>query len=314
MILYGPPGTGKTRKLLRDHQDPYIDGKDHRYDLITFHQNYAYEDFVEGIRPVVHEGIVNYEVRPGILRRICERAQKEPTKRFALLIDEINRGNIAKIFGDLITLVEPDKRIRFDASGERAADCGGSEVTLPYSGDRFGVPINVDIIGTMNTADRSIALLDAALRRRFRFEELMPRPDLLKSIPDGKGSEIDLASLLTTLNLRLTHLLHRDQTIGHSYFLEIRNFKDLKQVFAGKILPLLQEAFYNDWERIRLVLADQTVGEGLQLVQVRDQKVEELFPNGASSEIEDGVAFEMVREDEITPDAIRKIYKTVASE
>ena len=294
LILYGPPGTGKTYRLIRHHLPHYADGKEHRYDLVTFHQNYAYEDFVEGIRPVVHKGVVNYEVRPGVLRRICERARKAPTKRFALLIDEINRGNIAKIFGELITLVEPDKRIRFDASGNRAADCTGNEVTLPYSGERFGVPINVDIIGTMNTSDRSIALLDAALRRRFRFEELMPEPNLLKSIPDGEDGEINLASLLKTLNLRLTHLLHRDQTIGHSYFFKIQNFEDLKQVFAGEILPLLQEAFYNDWERIRLVLADQIADKELQLVRVLDQKIEDLFPDGGSSEIGDNVAFEMV--------------------
>ena len=313
LILYGPPGTGKTYRLIRDHLPHYTDGKEHRYDLVTFHQNYAYEDFVEGIRPVVHKGVVNYEVRPGVLRRICERARKAPAKRFALLIDEINRGNIAKIFGELITLVEPDKRIRFDASGDRAADCTGSEVTLPYSGEHFGVPINVDIIGTMNTSDRSIALLDAALRRRFRFEELMPEPNLLKSIPDGESGEIDLASLLETLNLRLTHLLHRDQTIGHSYFFKVQDFEDLKQVFAEEILPLLQEAFYNDWERIRLVLADQAVDEEFQLVRIRNQKVEDLFPRGTSSEIGDGVTFEMVRKDEITPDAIRKIYEEDAS-
>ena len=315
LILYGPPGTGKTYRLIRDHLPHYTDGKEHRYEFVTFHQNYAYEDFIEGIRPdTSQEGTIIYTVQDGVLKRICERARKEPTERFALLIDEINRGNIAKIFGELITLVEPDKRIRLDASGKREADCTGSEVTLPYSRERFGVPINVDIIGTMNTSDRSIALLDAALRRRFRFEELMPEPNLLKSIPDGAGGEIDLVSLLKTLNLRLTYLLHRDQTIGHSYFFKIENFEDLKQVFAGEILPLLQEAFYNDWARIRLVLADQTVDKEFQLVRVQDQKVEDLFPNGAFNEIGDGVAFEMVREDEITPDAIRKIYETETSE
>ena len=314
LILYGPPGTGKTYRLIHHHLPHYTDDKKHRYDLVTFHQNYAYEDFVEGIRPVVHEGAVNYKVLPGVLKRICERARKEPTRRFALLIDEINRGNIAKIFGELITLVELDKRIRCDASGNRVADCTGSEVTLPYSGERFGVPINVDIIGTMNTADRSIALLDAALRRRFRFEELMPESNLLKSVPDGKDGNIDLMNLLKTLNLRLTYLLHRDRTIGHSYFLKIQNFEDLKQVFAEEILPLLQEAFYDDWELIRFVLADQTVNEGLQLVRIRNQKVEDLFPNGASSKIEDGVVYEMVHKDEITPDAIRKIYEMGTSE
>ena len=315
LILYGPSGTGKTYKLLHDHLPRYTDGKEHRYALVTFHQNYAYEDFIEGIRPTTgREGTIIYRVKAGVLKWICDCARQEPTKRFALLIDEINRGNIAKIFGELITLVEPDKRIRFDASGDRAADCTGSEVTLPYSGKRFGVPINVDIIGTMNTSDRSIALLDVALRRRFQFEELMPEPGLLKSIPDGKDGEIDLMSLLKTLNLRLTYLLHRDRTIGHSYFLKIQNFEDLKQVFAEEILPLLQEVFYDDWELIRFVLADQTVNERLQLVRIRNQKVENLFPNGASSKIGNDVTFEMVRRDEITPDAIRKIYEMRTSE
>ena len=149
----------------------YADKEGDRFEFITFHQSYAYEDFVEGIRPVAVNGAVTYEVRHGVLRRLCERARKDPVHRYALFIDEINRGNIAKILGELITLIEGDKRVRFDSDGKKIK---GLEVTLPYSGDRFGVPANVDLISTMNTADRSIALLDTALRRRFRFEELMP--------------------------------------------------------------------------------------------------------------------------------------------
>ena len=202
---------------------------------MTFHQSYAYEDFVEGIRPVAENGAVTYEVRPGVLKRLCDRARRSPEKRFALFIDEINRGNVARVFGELITLVETDKRIRTDASGDRAASCKGLEVTLPYSGERFGVPANVDVIGTMNTADRSIALLDSALRRRFRFEELTPKPELLESIDDGEGNAIDLRQLLQAMNARLSRLLHSDQTLGHSYFYHVKSFDELRRVFAREI-------------------------------------------------------------------------------
>lgn len=310
LILYGPPGTGKTFRLMTDYLPRYKDGGEERFEFVTFHQSYAYEDFVEGIRPNTHQGTVVYEVRPGVLKRICERARKAPDKRFAVFIDEINRGNVAKIFGELISLVEIDKRIRTDSSGRRLHSCRGLEMTLPYSGERFGVPANVDVIGTMNTADRSIALLDSALRRRFRFEELTPQPRLLKTIHDGTGGSVDLQLLLETINTRITHLLHRDQTIGHSYFYKIDTFDELRRVFAREILPLLQEAFYDDWQQIRLVLADQTVDEEFQLVRARVQTAEDLFPGVETAEIGDGASFEIAREDEITPDAIRKVYET----
>jgi 5-methylcytosine-specific restriction protein B len=208
-----------------------------------------------------------------------------------------------------------DKRIRINALGARAADCTGLEVTLPYSGDRFGVPANVDVIGTMNTADRSIALLDTALRRRFQFEQLMPQPRLIFGegdglIPDGAGGVIDLRRLLQTLNGRLSHLLHRDQTIGHSYFYKVRNFTELQRVFAREILPLLQEFFYDDWRQIRLVLADQTVSDPeFQLVRAHHDRAEILFPLADPGEVGDGGSFKMAREDEIAPDSVRKIYE-----
>ncbi len=309
LILYGPPGTGKTYRLKNDYLPRYQDEAGDRFELVTFHQSYAYEDFVEGIRPVTENGSVTYEVRPGVLRRLCDRARRSPDKRFALFIDEINRGNVAKVFGELITLVELDKRIRINASGNRAASCKGLEVTLPYSGERFGVPANVDVIGTMNTADRSIALLDSALRRRFRFEELTPKPELLESIDDGEGNAIDLRQLLQAINARLSRLLHRDQTLGHSYFYHVKSFDELRRVFAREILPFLQEAFYDDWRQIRYVLADQAVEEELQLVRARAQSAAVLFPKADPTEIGDGEAFEIIREDDITPDAIRKIYE-----
>jgi 5-methylcytosine-specific restriction protein B len=309
LILYGPPGTGKTYRLKNDYLPRYQDDDGDRFEFVTFHQSYAYEDFVEGIRPVTKNGAVTYEVRPGVLKRLCDRALRSPDKRFALFIDEINRGNVAKVFGELITLVEVDKRIRIDASGKRAASCKGLEVTLPYSGEPFGVPANVDVIGTMNTADRSIALLDSALRRRFRFEELTPKPELLESIDDGDGNAIDLRQLLQAMNARLSRLLHRDQTLGHSYFYHVKSFDELRRVFAREILPFLQEAFYDDWRQIRYVLADQSVEEELQLVRARTQSAALLFPKADPTEIGDGEAFEVIREDEISPDAIRKIYE-----
>ncbi|ALA18520.1 restriction endonuclease [Chelatococcus sp. CO-6] len=309
LILYGPPGTGKTYRLKNDYLPRYQDEDGDRCEFVTFHQNYAYEDFVEGIRPVTKNGAITYEVRPGVLKRLCDRARRSPDKRFALFIDEINRGNVAKVFGELITLVEVDKRIRIDASGNRSASCKGLEVTLPYSGERFGVPANVDVIGTMNTADRSIALLDSALRRRFRFEELTPKPELLESIDDGEGNAIDLRQLLQAMNVRLARLLHRDQTLGHSYFYHVKSFDELRRVFAREILPFLQEAFYDDWRQIRYVLADQAVEEELQLVRARTQNAAVLFPKADPAEIRDGEAFEIIREDDITPDAIRKIYE-----
>ena len=287
----------------------YRSGEERRYEFITFHQSYAYEDFVEGIRPKTKNGNLSYRVRSGPLRRICDRARKAPDKKFALFIDEINRGNIAKIFGELITLVEADKRIHTDSSGNTLSDPEGLEVTLPYSGDLFGVPVNVDVIGTMNTADRSIALLDSALRRRFDFRELPPVPSELDFIDCDDGERVDLAELLRVMNERLTHLRDRHQTLGHSYLIHVKSFGDLQEAFDKNILPFLQETFYDDWQQIRLVLADHTVEPEHQLVRERLVRAEELFPNADPSIVSDKPVFEVTPANEITPDAIRKIYE-----
>ena len=313
LILYGPPGTGKTYSLKEYYMPNYQDSpgspnpKKDRYKFVTFHQSYSYEDFVEGIRPRTIDGNITYEVRPGALREICDQARKRPDEKFAIFIDEINRGNIAKIFGELITLVEVDKRIHTDASGSRISNAG-LEVTLPYSGDLFGVPTNVDVIGTMNTADRSIALLDSALRRRFRFEELTPNPELLESFDDVDGNTIDLQRLLETMNARICHLLHRDQTLGHSYLHNVKSFDELRTIFAREILPFLQEVFYDDWRQVRYVLADQAVKDELQLICVRNDTATDLFPKVEQGEIRFGDIFEVIQEEDIAPDAIRKIY------
>lgn len=163
-----------------------------------------------------------------------------------LIIDEINRGNISRIFGELITLIEPSKR----AGNEEAIS-----VQLPYSKESFSVPNNLYIIGTMNTADRSLALIDTALRRRFEFIEMMPKPTLLSRQKDyGKVFSIDLIKMLTVMNQRIEVLYDREHTIGHAFLMNLHSLNDLRRTFKNKILPLLEEYFFDDWQKIRLVL------------------------------------------------------------
>ena len=213
--------------------------------MVTFHQSYGYEDFIEGLRPIPdRQGNIRYEWRSGIFKQMCDDAAADPDNDFILIVDEINRGNIAKIFGELITLLEDDKRLA--AENEMTA-------ILPGSQQRFGVPDNLYLLGTMNTADRSIALLDVALRRRFTFVETGPDLSLL----DAKEIDgIPLDALLGRLNARIETLLDADHCLGHSYFMDIENLDQLHFVWYRRVIPLLQEYFYNDWERLRAVLDD----------------------------------------------------------
>jgi len=393
LILYGPPGTGKTRRTVEiavQIVDPdfFADFKDdrtalkRRYDtlvaagivsLVTFHQSFGYEDFIEGLKATVDdEGRLRYVVEDGILKTLCsfdastversstvpgdvfsrdytvlrstpeilwlqkpngaelplpwailnelvalvrsktvdledlragklfdkvpstklekylvngyrnilppivERLIAEPTHRArssvqpkVLIIDEINRGNVSKIFGESITLIEPDKRL-----GAREQ----LTVTLPYSKKPFGLPACLHIVGTMNTADRSLTGLDVALRRRFEFEEVAPDPSIVEGIEiDG----VNLGQLMTAINARIELLLNRDHCIGHAYFTDLEDtptLSALERIFRQRILPLLQEYFFDDWEKIAMVLNDHRKADPADRIIVeRNRHVESLL-------------------------------------
>lgn len=257
-ILYGPPGTGKTyhtmayavaicdgrrladvkeeaRKVVQPRFRELMDAG--RIGFVTFHQSYEYGDFMEGLAPEVKDGAVTYTVKPGAFLKFCRECGDEPC---VFIIDEINRGNISKILGELITLVEPSKR-------------DTQFVTLPVSGERFTVPSNVYLLGTMNTADRSLAMMDTALRRRFDFVRMDPDPKLLHVNAEG----VDVPHMLKTMNERISWLLDAEHTLGHALFWEVRDNPTLEQlghIFRKKVIPLLQEYFHDDDRKVKLVL------------------------------------------------------------
>jgi 5-methylcytosine-specific restriction protein B len=292
-ILYGPPGTGKTHwarttafdlasirafgkvfSNLTKQENSEVVGDGSTPGLVwscTFHPNYGYEDFLEGFRPEASaSGQLIFKQKDGIFKRLCADARKNPNRTFILLIDEINRGEIPRIFGELLTLLEADKR--------------GLRVTLPVSGDDFAIPSNVYVIGTMNTADRSIALLDTALRRRFGFIELMPDVTVLEGA--SVDERIPLAPWLSALNDRLRGNLGRDGRnlqIGHAYLLEgkkpVTEFSKFVRILAEDIIPLIEEYCYEDYEALSKII-------GAKLVDIEKQRIrEELFVSAHREEL-----------------------------
>ena len=253
-IFYGPPGTGKTYHAIPAALE--IIGGDAGFDelrqegqiaMVTFHENFAYEEFIEGIKPVLNTGELSYQMEAGIFKEIAKKAdesrQAGDGKNYVLIIDEINRGNLSRIFGELITLIESDKRLGQENE---------LRLTLPYSKEDFGVPDNLYIIGTMNTADRSTTKLDTALRRRFHFVEMMPNPE--KAAEHSSVPGVDCGKLLKAINRQICLWRDREHQIGHTYFMGLKNIDDLKDAFQDKIIPLLQEYFFADWGKIDLAL------------------------------------------------------------
>ena len=208
----------------------------------TFHQNYGYEDFIQGMRPDCDSNTLRFKKADGVFKKIVEKAMVDGENNYVFIIDEINRANISKVFGELITLIEDDKRW---------GELNETSVTLP-SGDMFAIPNNLYIIGTMNTADKSISLIDTALRRRFDFVEVPPRADFV----DDKT----LRNVLSTINKELADELDSsDLLIGHAYFIS-KTEKDLLSIMNRNIIPLLYEYFYDNAKKVRAIVEKSIAG------------------------------------------------------
>jgi len=291
VILYGPPGTGKTYwaekaandlaaissfgklfESLSETEKKSVLGDGQKSALVRlccFHPAYGYEDFLEGYRPETIDGQVSFKLRDGVFKGMCQDAVDSPERNFYLIVDEINRGDIPRIFGELLTTLEKDKR--------------GKRIVLPVSQEVFSVPKNVFLIGTMNTADRSISLLDAALRRRFGFVEMMPDGKVLK---DSAVSGIPLRAWFDALNTRIREHVGRDARnlqIGHSYLMHggspLKDFASLKRAFRDDIIPLLEEYCYEDYTTLATILGDQLVDSAAQRI------CHELFDDGQESDL-----------------------------
>lgn len=292
-IVFGAPGTGKTHSMVEhalaiiDGKEPKLTGgtleereenvsqykqliKDGRIVFTTFHQNYGYEEFIQGLRPDTESPTMAFKTVDGVFKKIADKALRDTSgNNYVIIIDEINRANISKVFGELITLIEDDKRW-----GELNEAC----VTL-QSGDVFAVPNNLYIIGTMNSADKSISLIDVALRRRFSFIEQLPDITLV--------ADPMMRKVLQELNLKLVDELEStDLLVGHSYFMN-RNKDDLCGVLNNNIIPLLYEYFYDNKKKVASIL-QETIKKSDAEIEIVDERVGRLKvkPKGDANGVE----------------------------
>jgi 5-methylcytosine-specific restriction protein B len=291
VVFYGPPGTGKTYHAV-NFANWWIaedDGDtDEQVQTVTFHPSFTYEDFLEGLTATAENGEVEYRIDDGVFKEFCNRARTafeqadgSPPK-YILVVDEINRGNLANVFGETITLIESDKRLGGDSA---------METTLAHSGDDFGIPPNLYLLGTMNTADRSIALVDAALRRRFRFLSFPPEYDVLyeafnfedeigaqEAAAESSGGVSELQALsvlgLQEINRRIIEAtsLDRGKQLGHSYLMGQDSEAGIVDAWRYEILPLLEEYYFGQFERLRSQLLEETSD---QLFDWERQQVQE---------------------------------------
>ena len=263
----------------RENNSQNQEFRQQRFSMVSFHQAYGYEEFVEGIRPVMaatspatnSSSQMSYAIQDGAFLKLCQRAANDPDQRYAMLIDEINRANVSRVFGELLSLIEPDKR---------AGMTNAMTVNLAYSGRTFSVPANVDIYATMNTQDHSLAPLDMALRRRFRFIECLPQPELLPILYLNQDSEaanpaetlcstetIDLAKILTGLNNRITQTLGAEAQLGHAFLWSVDSLEQLQTALIEQIIPQLAQAAGGQVSILQYIFQDEQQPLSAQFIQ-----------------------------------------------
>ncbi|MDN3453031.1 MULTISPECIES: AAA family ATPase [unclassified Psychrobacter] len=272
-----------------------------RFSMVSFHQAYGYEEFVEGIRPVMsgaaqannspsNQTQMSYAVQDGAFLKLCQRAARDPQQRYAMLIDEINRANVSRVFGELLSLIEPDKR---------AGKPNAMTVNLAYSGRAFSVPANVDIYATMNTQDHSLAPLDMALRRRFRFIDCPPQPDLLSIIVDAssdssddntsatdrsEAATIDLSKLLSGLNRRIAQTLGVEAQLGHAFLFTVSRLEQLQTALIEQIIPQLAQAAGGQVAVLQYIFGDDQQPTNKQFIQDSQALINDGLPHSMDNQ------------------------------
>ena len=279
-----------------------------RYSFVTFHQSYSYENFIEGIRPeyIAEAKSIDYSPKDGVFKALCDEARKHKEKDYAIFIDEINRGNISEIFGELISLIEVDKR---------EGETGALSVVLPYSKTSFCVPSNVNVYGTMNTADRSIDQIDIALRRRFKFKPMLPSASVIEEVLDLCGINahniggIDVIRLFNTINARIEILLDSQHLLGHALFIRCKTAEDLADIIKNSVVPLLEEYFFDDVQKIQFIFNDLDENGELRATAIyrhKDLAADDYFLYTGDYMIDDKKHYFV--SDNITKESLEQVY------